>query len=239
MSGATLQVILADGTASERSDGLQSNRWRTIGSAIWTAPRRESVWACRATCVRVPDSAPCAAIRTTSAKARCRARRCGASSATGLTANGPPSGRLPDPPSRPCGSAGRAGSSDYPTPPRGTRAEPGSAGRVGTTRRPWQSFARQRRPTISCVPHPMQKVEPWRRETACWSALHERAGILGFTTTPHWGQYGTGELERRWFMFWQAIGTRLVVVMRGPVLPGAARAAPSRPRRAPRRGSRS
>ena len=76
-----------------------------------------------------------------------------------------------------------------------------------------KSFRRQCRLTISCVPQPTQNVEPWRRDTACCSGLHVLPGRLPFTTRPHCGQNGTGELERRWFMFWQGIGTRLGALM--------------------------
>ena len=71
-----------------------------------------------------------------------------------------------------------------------------------------------RRPAISWTPHPTQNTEPWRRDTACCSAVHDRRGILRFTTAPQRGQYGTGELERRWFMFWQRSASRLGAVMR-------------------------
>ena len=62
----------------------------------------------------------------------------------------------------------------------------------------WTSFRRrQLRPVISCTPHPTQNTEPWRRDTACSSSLQWRRGRVLFTTCPHCGQCGTGELARR------------------------------------------
>jgi len=64
------------------------------------------------------------------------------------------------------------------------------------------------------VPHPTQNTEPLRRDELCCSVLHVRRGMSRFTTPPHCGQYGTGELARRWFMFSQAVAVRLNPVMR-------------------------
>jgi hypothetical protein len=75
------------------------------------------------------------------------------------------------------------------------------------------SRRRQGRLTTSCAPHPTQNADPWRRETACCSSLHCQRGMSRFTTLPHCGQCGTGELARRWFMLSQSIGGCLNAVI--------------------------